>query len=119
MPGPNRVTLFDNGTLRDRPPRAVEYRIDRGKRTARLTNAVELGRIDESTCCGGARRLPGGHWAVSWGNNAYAGELSARGEHVLTLRFAGGRHSYRIDPVLPGRLSRSALRRGMDAMARP
>jgi hypothetical protein len=117
VPGPNRVTLFDNGSLRHRPPRAVEYRIDRSKRTARLENAVELGRIDRSTCCGGARRLPGGHWAVSWGNNAYAGELTAKGRHVLTLRFSGGRHSYRIDPVLSGRLSRSALRRGMDAMA--
>ena len=117
VPGPNRVTMFDNGSLRDRPPRAVEYRIDRTKRTARLVNAVELGRIERSTCCGGARRLPGGHWAVSWGNNAYAGELTARGRHVLTLRFSGGGHSYRIDPVLPGRLSRSALRRGMDAIA--
>ena len=117
VPGRGRVTMFDNGSLRDRPPRAVEYRIDRTKRTARLVNAVELSRIDKSTCCGGARRLPGGHWAISWGNNAYAGELTARGRHVLTLRFSGGRHSYRIDPVLAGRLSPSALRRGMDAMA--
>jgi hypothetical protein len=117
VPGPNRVTLFDNGSLRDRAPRAVEYRIDRTKPTARLANAVQLERIEKSTCCGGARRLPGGHWAVSWGNNAYAGELAAGGGQVLTLRFSGGRHSYRIDPVLSGRLSRSALRRGMDAMA--
>jgi hypothetical protein len=117
VPGPNRVTMFDNGSLRDRPPRAVEYRIDSEKRTARLVNAVELPRVEKSSCCGGARRLPGGHWAISWGNNPYAGELTAGGRQVLTLRFSGGRHSYRIDPVLSGGLSRSALRRGMDAMA--
>jgi hypothetical protein len=117
VPGRNRVTMFDNGSLRDRPPRAVEYRIDTAKGTARLVNAVDFRRVKESTCCGGARRLPGGHWAVSWGNNPYAGELTAGGKQVLTLRFSGGRHSYRIDPVLSGRLSRSALRRGMDAMA--
>ncbi|MFL5782591.1 MAG: arylsulfotransferase family protein [Thermoleophilaceae bacterium] len=117
VPGKNRVTMFDNGSRRDRPPRAVEYRIDPAKGTARLVNAVDFDRVKESTCCGGARRLPGGHWAVSWGNNPYAGELTAGGKQVLTLRFSGGRHSYRIDPVLSGRLSRSALRRGMDAMA--
>ena len=117
VPGPDRVTMFDNGSRRERPPRAVEYRIDLAKRTARLVSSVDLSRVKESTCCGGARRLPGGHWAVSWGNNPYAGELTAGGKQVLTLRFSGGRHSYRIDPVLSGRLSRSALRRGMDAMA--
>jgi hypothetical protein len=117
VPGKNRVTMFDNGGRRDRPPRAVEYRIDAAKRTARLVNAVELEHARKSTCCGGARRLPGGHWAVSWGNTPYAGELTAGGREVLTLRFSGGRHSYRINPILPGRLSRAALRRGMDAMA--
>jgi hypothetical protein len=111
------VTLFDNGSLRHRPPRAVEYRIDPSERTARLVSSAELDPDARSTCCGGARRLPGGHWAISWGNNPYAGETTASGRIVLQLRFSGGRHSYRIDPVLSGRLSRSALRRGMDAMA--
>jgi hypothetical protein len=116
-PGSNRVTLFDNGSLRHRPPRAIEYRIDPSGRTARLVSSAELDPDARSTCCGGARRLPGGHWAISWGNNPYAGETTASGRIVLQLRFSGGRHSYRIDPVLSGRLSRSALRRGMDAMA--
>ena len=39
---------------------------------------------------------------------------------VFALRFGGekGADSYRAFPVLPGRLSINALRRGMDAMAR-
>jgi hypothetical protein len=42
-------------------------------------------------------------------------ELTASGRPVLTLKFGSGRVSYRADPVLAGRLSRGALRRGMDA----
>jgi hypothetical protein len=38
---------------------------------------------------------------------------------VFKLKFGGGRSSYRAEPVLPGKLSRVALRRGMDAMAGP
>jgi hypothetical protein len=117
VPRAGHLTVFDNGTMRQRAPRALDFKIDTAKRTAHLVSEVPYDKGVRSTCCGGARRLPGGNWAISWGNIQYAGEYTASGRGVLVLRFSGGRHSYRIDPVLPGRLSRSALRRGMDAMA--
>jgi arylsulfotransferase ASST len=117
LDGGKTITVYDNGTLRDRPPRALAFRIDLAKRTAKLTRSVDYARVGKSTCCGSARLLPDGHWVVSWGNNSYVGELTGSGRPVLTLKFGGGRVSYRVDPVLAGRLSRAALRRGMDAMA--
>ena len=117
--GGKTVTLYDNGTLRDRPPRALAFRIDPAKRTARLVRSISFSKVTTSTCCGSARRLPDGHWVVSWGNNPYVGELTASGKPVLTLRFRAGRVSYRVDPVLAGRLSRTALRQGMDAGVAP
>jgi Arylsulfotransferase (ASST) len=111
------ITVYDNGTLRDRLPRALAFRIDRAKRTAKLVRSIDYARVGKSTCCGSARLLPGGHWVVSWGNNPYVGELTGAGRPVLTLKFGGGRVSYRADPVLAGRTSRSALRAGMNAIA--
>ena len=114
--GGTTITVYDNGTLRDRPPRALAFRIDRAKGTAKLVRSIAYAPVGKSTCCGSARLLPGGHWVVSWGNNSDVGELTASGRPVLTLHFRSGRVSYRLAPVLAGRLSRGALRRGMDAM---
>ncbi|HKP90961.1 MAG TPA: arylsulfotransferase family protein [Thermoleophilaceae bacterium] len=112
----NSLTVYDNGILHKRPPRAVEYRIDRKKRTATFVNAVSFPEADRSTCCGSARRLPRGNWVVSWGNTPWVTEQTEEGDPVLTLGFPG-RTSYRAEPVTGGQLTRRALRAGMDAMA--
>jgi hypothetical protein len=46
-------------------------------------------------------------------------ELTPEGRRLFALRFGGhkGADSYRAVPVLPGQLSRRALRAGMDKMA--
>jgi len=73
-----------------------------------------------SICCGSARKLPGGDWVASWGSSGLVTELTPEGRRLYALRFGGhhGADSYRAFPVMPGRLSIGALRRGMDRMAR-
>jgi hypothetical protein len=110
------LTAYDNGILRRRPPRAVQFRLDLGKRTATLVNAVSFAPASVSTCCGSARRLAGGNWVISWGNTPWVTELTGEGDPVLAPRFPA-RASYRAEPVLAGTLTRRALRAGMDAMA--
>jgi hypothetical protein len=112
-----RLTVFDNGTLHRRPPRALELRIDRRRRRAKVVSAVEFRRARVSTCCGSARRLPGGHWVIAWGNTEWVTELTGSGKPVLVLRFRD-RTTYRAQPVLGGRLTRGRLRDAMDAMVR-
>jgi hypothetical protein len=115
--GGRTVTLYDNGTLRGRAPRALEFRIDEAARTARLVRAIEFDEARESVCCGSTRKLPGGNWVTSWGHTPWVTEQTGRGRLVLAIRFDEDVSTYRAEPVLPGRLERSPLRRGMDAMA--
>jgi uncharacterized protein YndB with AHSA1/START domain len=116
--GGKTVTLYENGTLRGRAPRAMAFRIDLAKGTARLVDEVRFGPAKDSVCCGSARKLPGGHWVVAWGHTPWVTEQTSGGGRVFTLEFDDpAEMSYRAEPVLPGRLARSALRRGMDAMA--
>jgi hypothetical protein len=117
-PDGRTLTLFDNGTRRDRPPRALRYTIDPVARTATLVQSVTEA-VPETFCCGSARLLPGGHWVTSWGDRSLLTEADSSGARIFALRFAGARSTYRAEPVLPGTLPRSALRRGMDAMVAP
>ncbi|MEA2368106.1 MAG: hypothetical protein QOH38_824 [Thermoleophilaceae bacterium] len=112
------VTLYDNGSLRSRPPRALEFRIDRRKRTATLVRDIRFAPARDSICCGSARVLPGGNWVIGWGHIPWVTEQRPDGTPVFELHFADPEwSSYRAVPVLRGELSRGALRRGMDAMA--
>jgi hypothetical protein len=114
--GTRVLTVYDNGSKRGRLPRALSFRLDPGHGRATLTRSVRFPAAGESICCGGARRLPGGDWVVSWGNTRWITELTPSGDPVLTLALADGLASYRAVPIAPGRLSREALRRAMDAM---
>jgi hypothetical protein len=109
------LTVHDNGTSRGRPPRAVRYQIDSTARTATLLEEVTDPRATASTCCGSARRLPGGDWVMSWGSVGLVTELTPTGSPVLSIE-TPTTFSYRADPVLPGALSRDALHSAMDAM---
>jgi uncharacterized protein YndB with AHSA1/START domain len=109
------ITLHDNGTRKGRPPRALRVAVDPIARTATVVERVSDPRVPASTCCGGATRLAGGHWLLSWGASALITELTASGRPVLTLELDKG-FSYRAQNVPSTLLSRAALRAGMDAM---
>jgi hypothetical protein len=109
------ITLHDNGTGLGRAPRALRFGIDAVAGTATLLEQITDPEATDSPCCGSARKLPGGHWVISWGGIHLVTEVNAAGKRVFALHFAV-HMSYRAFPVLPGRLRRSALRAGMDAM---
>ena len=115
--GDGTVTLFDNGSNADRPPRVLRYGIDTIDRTATLLQALDDPLVPSSGCCGGTRALPGGNWVTAWGGiNPLATEMTPSGERVFTLHFDDPEmYLYRAVPVAPGELSREQLRAGMDA----
>ena len=110
------VTVFDDGTLLGRAPRALHFRIDPVARTATLIGEVSDPTVTSSFCCGSARLLASGNWLVSWGGDPVVGEYRPDGTPVWRLSF-DGLFSYRIVPVALGELSADELRAGMDAMA--
>ena len=116
LDGGRILTLYNNAKGRDLP-RALEFRIDAKAGTATLIQTIRFPRAGPSRCCGSARKLPGGDWVISWSETPWVTEQTASGRPVLTLEFAPGISSYRAEPILPGRVSLEALRRGMDAMA--
>ena len=109
------VTLHDNGTGLGRFARALRFRIDASSGTATLLEQIADPFATPSPCCGSARKLPGGHWVISWGGTDLVTEQTPDGKPVFSLSFPA-LLSYRAFPVLPGKLKRSALYRGMDAM---
>lgn len=108
------LTVHNNGTRLGFQPRADHYRIDTTARTATLLDSLSDDQVPSSGCCGGARRLPAGGWAVSWGMNNIVGEYDAQGHRVFALHYPLGAFSYRVVPVLADELSASDLRQGMD-----
>ncbi|HZP84071.1 MAG TPA: arylsulfotransferase family protein [Chthonomonadaceae bacterium] len=109
------LTVHDNGTFQDRPPRAVRYSIDPIAKTATLIEQVTDPDAPSSACCGSARKLPDGDWVMEWGFNPVVTALTPAGERLFRITFPGSYFSYRAAPVLYGTLSREALRAGMDA----
>jgi hypothetical protein len=114
------LTLYDNGSMRARPPRGVTYRLDLAARTATLVNTVDLAAEPSSRCCGTFRRLFGGNHVTAWGGNADGApdftETTGGDALVFELNFTGaGIFTYRVTPVVGGVWSRDALRAGMDA----
>jgi hypothetical protein len=110
------LTLHDNGTLRNRPPRLVRYAIDTAARTATLVEDVRDEAVPSSPCCGSARRLSGGNWVAGWGYAQSFAELTPEGAAVFRVTWDGSQFAYRTVPVEPGVLTRAALRAAMDAM---
>lgn len=109
------VTLHDNGNNRGRPPRGVMYRINETLRTATLIEDVRdiVSPNMSAPCCGSAAKLPTGNWVMSWGSNPLVMELTPAGNRVFVLTFSN--YSYRVDSVMPGRVTRAQLRAGMNA----
>ena len=112
------LTVYDNGTLVKRRPRAVRYRIDTTKRTATLLEDVDEGSVPFSGCCGGARKLPGGNWVVYWGGTNLVTEKTPSGRDVIEIRFKGDLQSYRAFPITRGSVSAQQFRQGMNEVAK-
>jgi hypothetical protein len=113
--GDGTVTVFDDGSGYNRRPRAVRFAIDPTARTATLLESLTNSNVSYSSCCGSARKLPGGNWVTSWGSNRPVTEQTATGATVFRLTWSQALFSYRANPVLPGQVSAAALRAGMDA----
>ena len=111
------VSVFDDGTYLDRPPRAVRYRIDPVAHTATLVESISDPAIANSVCCGSARRMADGDWLISWGGDPVVGEYRPDGAPVFTIDF-GSLFSYRAVPVAHRRLRIERLRAAMDVLAK-
>ena len=117
------VTVYDNGSLRNRPPRSPRYRLDLTQRTATLLRVVRDSVEPSSFCCGSARVLPGGNYVFGWGGNgdnpADITENTRAGARLFELSFTSKAPAqaitYRGIPIPRGELSRDALRAGMDS----
>jgi len=110
------ISVFDNGIARRRPPRVLRFRIDPQNRTATLIQTITDPSIVTSPCCGSARLLPGGDWAIDWGGSQLFEELTPGGQPALSVTFAYPYFTYQAVPILPGQLPLSALLTGMNQM---
>jgi hypothetical protein len=107
------LTVFDNATYRDRPPRDLRFRIDAKARTATVIEQLTDPAVPESPAAGSTRKLAGGDWVTSWGATSLVTEMRPSGQRVFSLDL-GGRTSYRAIPVPFGELSAATLRAAMD-----
>ena len=118
--GGDLLTVFDNGTERDRPPRALAFRLHLDQRRAELVRAVKFAEAPDSECCGSARLLPGRDWVVSWGNRPWVTEQTWTGAPVLEIEFLPKEKelaSYRVVPIMRGgKLTRDRLSKAMTAV---
>jgi hypothetical protein len=105
------VSIHDNGTGPLRQPRVIRYAIDATDKTATLVQEVRDSAVTSSTCCGSARRLPGGDWVVGWGSTPLITENRPDGSEVFRLT---GTFVYRGVPILPGEFTADEFRAGMD-----
>jgi hypothetical protein len=120
------VSIFDNGNddgiTNVRPARVVRYQIDTTAHTATLVEQVHDPLItNASACCGSARWLPGGDWAIGYGQQGLNTEVTPTGSRVLSMSFGYDAsvprwYAYRMTPVLPGVLDVNYLRAAMNAM---
>jgi len=109
------LTVHDNGTLANRPARALEFSLDTTAGTATVLEEITDPRSTPANCCGGSTKLSTGNWVVSWGANDYMTELDSQGVPQLTIGYPGT-FSYRAAAVSA---SIASLRQGMDAMVAP
>jgi hypothetical protein len=110
------ITVHDNRSQLNQPPRSLRYRLDLAAKTARLLESVSDPQVPSSFCCGSSRKLSGGNWVTGWGGSELSSEQTPSGTPVFRLRVPSATWSYRTIPVEPGALSAASLRGGMDSM---
>jgi hypothetical protein len=113
------ISVHDNGTLLNRRPRVLRFRINSQARTATLVQVINGPTDTLSSCCGSARMLSGGDWVIDWGATGIMDERAATGALLLRLIFASPYYSYRAVPVLPGQITAGTLTADMDKMYPP
>ncbi len=106
----NVLSVYDDGTHRPRPPRAVFYKLDLHNHTATFIRELTDPLVTHSHCCGSVRPFEGG-WLVDWGDNPLVTGFNAEGEVTFRLRMPSS--SYRAVPVPPG-ITASRLKRAME-----
>ncbi len=115
------VTAYDDGIGFNRVPRDLQFSIDTttSPGTATLiqseTYAPNTANI---ICCGSANILPGGDWLSGWGGLTSGVTEQTPGPNpkmVWGVDLPSGEFTYRVTPVLPGIVSTTQLRCGMDA----
>lgn len=109
------LTVHDNGTARDRPPRAVRFAIDVTAGTATLLEDIRTADIDRSGFGGSAHKMDDGNWVISWGGKPLVTEQTPSGSEVFRIAFHK-KYSFRVFAVPPGKLSAASLRGSMDRM---
>jgi Arylsulfotransferase (ASST) len=110
--GNGALSIFDNGTLRSRPPRGVVYRLDLKDRTARYVGELVDPRANKGNCCGSVRAIPGG-WLVGFGDTTLVSAFNHRRQVAWRLWWG---NSYRAVPVPRGRVTNHQLDRGLEQM---
>jgi hypothetical protein len=117
------VSIYDDGTIPQRAPRAVDYSIDTLSMTATLEQQVSDASLTPlSQCCGSARRIagPSSDWVIGWGGKKDFSELTPSGSAVFTLTYTSGIGLiYRAIPITSTQWNPAALRAGMDAQYPP
>jgi hypothetical protein len=110
------MTVHDNGSRANRPPRGVRFTIDPSTNTATEVEQITDNRVTTpSPYTGSVEKLPGGDWVADWGGGDFTTELSPTGVPQITITYPGY-FSYREGHVLA---STSSLRRGMNSMVAP
>ena len=111
-----RIALIDVGLGFGRRPRLVIYKIDANKKTATFVSQIESPIDSRPICCGSARLLKSGNWAVSWPGQPLAGEYKADGTPVLEFALPPKKFSYRMQAFEKGTITATQLRAAMNKM---
>ena len=109
-----RVAMIDVGLGHGRRPRFVIYRIDTKAKTATFVSQIESPIDSRPICCGSARLLKSGNWAISWPGQPRAGEYKADGTPVLEFALPERKFSYRMQAFERGFITPETLRAAMD-----
>jgi hypothetical protein len=101
----NLLSIYDDATNLNRPPRAVFYRLDLRHRVARFVGQIREPTVQVAGCCGSVRRL-GHNWLIGWGATgkgrsarAAVGEYTPSGRRVWLAEWHGWGFEYRATPV--------------------
>jgi len=111
-----RVALIDVGLGYDRRPRFVIYKIDAKNKTATFESQIESPIDSRPICCGSARLLKSGNWAISWPGQPLAGEYKADGTPVVEFGLPARKFSYRMQAFEKGAITATQLRAAMNKM---
>ena len=107
------VSVFDNRSGLDQPPRVTRWRIDEEKMTATLVEAYEDPLAPKSPATGSSRFSSDGSLFVYWGDSFLTTEFTPEGSIAMRLSFDG--MAYRAFPVPHGLVGYRSFDRGMDA----